>query len=398
MERRSAAGERMERYRRRWPFLALAALFASSAPAWLDVREVSAAPALFVALTYDVDSVLGDCPSESDFRRAVQKQVGYDPFREGAAERVLVETRATERGIEGSIVWTDPSGKRKGERHFASVGRTCRSIALNLSFAVAVQIQMLDTLTAAGGAAPGASGTSASSAEPASTGSSSAPAPAASTGAPLPAPAPAPSAPIEAAKPEASSSAVDRSPAPAFARGREAKGLPHETSEPSPPPFRLFVGLGPQADLGVAPRVTAEGRLFFTARHAAWSAELGTAAGLPITDREDSGGGFRERVLLGTLGICGHFDPFALCGLGRAGQIRVEGFGVDVPESPSGFLVQAGVRLAAQQAMGVFAGGLHAEVLWTMTRPTVTLNEVGVWTMPAATFLVGFDAMGALVR
>jgi hypothetical protein len=151
-------------------------------------------------------------------------------------------------------------------------------------------------------------------------------------------------------------------------------------------------------DLGAAPAPVPEGRVFLLARRAAWSIELGGAAGLPVSQQEGSRAGFKEQVLFATTGICGNLDPFALCGVGRAGQIRVEGFGVDVPASPSGVLAQAGVRLGAQWATSAFAGSLHADILWTMAESTVTLNGVGVWTTPRASLIVGLDAMGALIR
>jgi hypothetical protein len=341
----------------------------------LWARDARAAPALLVDLTYTSDAALPDCPSEGEFRRTVQRQVGYDPFRADASERVLVEVRGSERGVEGAIVWSDPSGQRHGERHFASAGRACAPLAANLSFAVAVQLQLaLAQAQAEGQAVP----------SPTPDAATSLPAKSVSTKSE---PAPAPAAPVV--------------PAPA-APEKDASSLTEPAERPSTPrsraPLSLFLGLGAQAEQGMAPVLLAEGRAFVLARRGAWSAELGAAAAWPASHRTSGGAGFRERLLLGTTGVCGHFDPLALCAVGRVGKIGVEGIGVDVPASPSAWVGQLGVRFALQKTLGAFAGRLHADLLWTMGESTVTLNDVGVWTTPVASFVVGFDAMGAVVK
>jgi hypothetical protein len=53
---------------------------------WLLVAPTHTEPLskLFVDLTYDVDPVLEDCPSEAELRSSVAQRLGYDPVRAGS--------------------------------------------------------------------------------------------------------------------------------------------------------------------------------------------------------------------------------------------------------------------------------------------------------------------------
>jgi hypothetical protein len=96
---------------------------------------------------------------------------------------------------------------------------------------------------------------------------------------------------------------------------------------------------------------------------------------------------------MATLAPCVHVQSFSGCAVAKLGQMRVRGLGVDDVRSPSGLFGQAGVRLAVSQALGRhLACMVYAEVLGTPTRWTVELNHVGIWTVPAASFLGGIDA------
>src|SRR4030081_1322085 len=98
-----------------------------------------------VALGYEIDPALRGCPTEAEFRRAVVLQLGYDPFRSDAPHRVVAEVQESERGIEGQVVWTDAAGNKEGERRLASPSRDCGEFARGLIFAMAVQIQLLNS-------------------------------------------------------------------------------------------------------------------------------------------------------------------------------------------------------------------------------------------------------------
>src|SRR5260370_27509678 len=98
-----------------------------------------------VALGYEVDPMLRGCPSEAEFRRAVVQHLGYDPFRSEGRHRVVAQMQESERGIEGQVVWTDAAGNKEGERRLASPSRDCGEFVRRLIFAMAVQIQLLNS-------------------------------------------------------------------------------------------------------------------------------------------------------------------------------------------------------------------------------------------------------------
>src|SRR5258708_35938729 len=107
-----------------------------------------------VALGYEVDPLLRGCPTEAEFRRAVVQHLGYDPFRSEARHRVVAQVQESERGIEGQVVWTDTAGNKEGERRLASPSRDCGEFVRGLIFAMAVQIQLLNSSAARDEPAP----------------------------------------------------------------------------------------------------------------------------------------------------------------------------------------------------------------------------------------------------
>jgi hypothetical protein len=72
--------------------------------------------------------------------------------------------------------------------------------------------------------------------------------------------------------------------------------------------------------------------------------------------------------------------------------MRVEGFGVDEVRSPSSTFVKAGARVGVEQRLGPrIAARVYADGLATLTRRTVWLNDLPVWTTPVVAAGAGFD-------
>ncbi len=292
-------------------------------------------PQLSVVLAYDVDAALHGCPSESEFRDSIIKQLGYDPVRTEAAHHVVAEVKDSEVGIEGRIAWTDAAGNNEGERHLVSTRRDCGEFIRGMTFAIAVQIQILNS----SGAAPPTAAITTPTAEP----------------------------PVATTVPKPSVS------------------VPPGARE------RLSLGIGPTADLGGAPSWSGGGRLFGALRYNMLSLELGAEVTLPVTLRRPDGTGFSTTTFGATLAPCLHRDRFALCGVGSLGLLRVQGFGVDDAHSPSSFAGKAGLRLAFDEPLSqrwTIAG--HVDGLATLTPRTVYLNA-----MPGLS--VGLD-LAVLVR
>jgi hypothetical protein len=322
-------------------------------------NRIAAAEELFVVLDYDLAPGLVGCPTALDFRRDVKQSLGYDPFRENAGKRVVVRVDATAHGLEGRVDWQGAHGNWEGERKF-SHRRDCAELAQAMTFAITVQIQLLATTLRR----------------------------------------PATAAPIPRA-PLVADSVLEKPPpppttAPEMSKPAMARQLVESQVRPSVPSrqrsFVLGLGLGPSAGFGLAPGPSIEGRLFATLRSGQASVELGAEASWPSTLRQSDGSGFSQYRLALTIAGCGHRDRWSACLLGEIGQMRVRGFGVDVPSSASGVTALTGLRLAMTQRVTERSYIVaRADVLGRLTPWTVTLNQADVWTMPRFAVAVGID-------
>jgi hypothetical protein len=336
---------------------AIAFLFIGFAP--MAARASEAAPAteaaqpLKISLSYVVDAALR-CPSEREFRQSVIAQLGYDPFRTTAPHRVVAKLYGSERGTEGSIVWTDANGNKEGGRDLASPTPECVALAEAMSFSIAVQIQLLNASAAKAG--------NAASTEVARTA--------------LPCPAPAPAS----------------APAPAPAPAALLVPSAAVQAPPSSSTYHLSVGVGPTVELGAAPASRAGARFAVAGRAGALSLELAAMGTLSGTRKLQEGRGFSLNLLGLSLATCAHHNGFSLCAVGRVEQLRVQGLGVDDPRSPSSFAWQAGPRLAFQQALAErWFAATHVDGLANLARRTIYLDTVPVWSTPDLLVSAGID-------
>jgi hypothetical protein len=315
-------------------------------------RVAHAEPQLFVELDYRPDAELA-CPGETAFKAMVSDQLGYDPFRLGAEQKVVARTLPAERGLRGVIEWSDASGNPRGERELGSEISDCGALARAMSFAIVVQIQLLAQEAESAGAA---------TADQASSDDASATNRAASP--PVTAP--------RQARDTRGPSAVDPSE-------REA-------------PLQFLLGAGPALAFGLAPRTVVEGRVFGALRSGRVAFELGGEASLWSRHETADGSGFEQHVLSGSVAGCLLFGRFSGCLVSKVGGLYVRGFGVDVPNSDSGILVQTGPRLMLLQAFGQrWLGALRVEALASLHTWEVTLNDEEVWKTPLFSLSVGGD-------
>jgi hypothetical protein len=162
--------------------------------------------------------------------------------------------------------------------------------------------------------------------------------------------------------------------------------------EPPLPNRSVEVGFGPLAQLGGAPSPSGGGRLFAGLQWRALSLELGAQATLPVKMLRPDGTGFSTSSIGATLAPCYHLRRLALCALGMISRLHVEGFGVDDTRTPSSALARAGLRLALDQPVSrPFALRVYAEGLATLTPRTVFLNDLPVWAVPSLGGAVGID-------
>jgi hypothetical protein len=290
-------------------------------------------PRLFIDLKYDVEPSLSDCMADSEFRAMVARQVGYDPYRVGADLGVEVRVRSVEHDIQGTIDWSSPGRGRIGERRFASEGRDCNTMLATMGFALAVQIQLMAV-------------------EPAG----------------------------------------EPPPRPVEGENAELPGKAHPGGHDEGRALSVSGGAGTAAALGLGPNPVAQGRLLLSLGFGQASSELAVEATLPSTTRQEYGGGFRHRLVLGTWAGCGLRGSTSACVVVKLGQLGVEGNGLDRPASAGGFVAQTGLRLGYSVALGdrmVLVG--HADALYLLTSWTIQVNHVAVWTMPRLSALAGID-------
>jgi hypothetical protein len=337
------------RWPRSWGAWALAACV------WVAPSGARAEPEQYVDLKYEVDPDVDGCLSDSAFRTVVTRRLGYDPHRAGSTPSVEVRVWAAETGIEGSIEWIWTGERRIGERRFTSPSRDCHDMTVTMAFVVAVQTQLMAT-------EPGAE-------EPPETMDTE----------------PEPSdrsTPVEPVEPP-----VAREPSVPVATPREPP-----SAERQPAHWFAQAGIGPEVGVGLGRHAVGLGR-FFLSLHREWiGVELGAEATLPSATDGDGEAGFRHDLILATLAACGARGPFAACGLGKLGRIRVSGTGVDNPASPKGLVGQAGMRLSYSLRMpNHLALHGHLDGLYLVTPWTVDLNQVAVWTMPRLSAIAGVD-------
>jgi hypothetical protein len=312
-------------------------------------REARARTAV-VATRLDYVAAPG-CPSVARFEAVVIGRLGYDPFRADAPDRVTVRIEPAGKALEGRLEWHDPSEAVIGEQSFPSRTGDCDELTRAMGFALALQVQLM-----------------AATREETET---RAPPPLAATPGPAPPVAPPPppaTRQIETVEPRASG------------RDDGAHG-------PS-----VLIGVGASAGFGLASDPVALGRLFAAVAWPQVSVELAGEAIAPSTTHRADGAGFSQEVFLASLAGCGVRSTWSLCAVGKIGELRVAGQGVDVPLTASGLMIQAGLRLTASHTFGhrTYIIG-RAEGLGRLTQGTVTLDSMPVWSIPSFAALLGID-------
>ncbi|MBN1607831.1 MAG: hypothetical protein JW940_14430 [Polyangiaceae bacterium] len=344
------------------PLVAFAAIVAGGSPV---ARAADEETTFQVRLSYQVDSSLRGCWDEAEFRRRIARRLGYDPFRQNASVDVSVQVVGPQSAIGGQVEWRNAKGEGMGERRFVGKDDDCAKLLAEMGFAVGLQIELLRRI---------ASGEFTS--EPSGPASGST----------------APSPPAAAARPPVASPAEKRG------SSEQATAEPEPATPEQAARWAMWVGLGPSLAWGISPSTDTEARLFFGARRKDLSLELGAEASYPSTHRRWYGSGFRGMLISATAGVCGHYGVLAGCALAKAGQIRAQGLGLDEPRSPTGFVGQAGLRLAATIGLtDSWFVAPHLDSLALLTPCRIELNDVRVWHMPWLSAFAGID-LGVRLR
>jgi hypothetical protein len=312
---------------------------------------------LWVQLHYRVDPSLRGCWDETEFRRRVAGRLDYDPFRQNASVDVSVQVEGPQQAIGGQVEWRNANGEGMGERQFVGKDDNCAKLLAEMSFAVSLQIELLRRI---------ASGEFGSK----------------------------PSAPASNKAP-----AGARLKPPTNKRGPSKAAGPRAVEATPEPPARwaLWAGLGPSLAWGISPSTNVDARLFLGVRRNDLSLEFGAETTYPSTHRLWGGSGFREMLISATAGVCGHHSALAGCVLLKGGQLRARGLDLDEPRSPTGFVGQAGLRLAATVFLSdswFVVPRLDGLVL--LNTCSVEMNDVQIWHMPRLSAFTGLDLAARL--
>jgi len=345
------------------------------------VRAASDEGDFHAKLRYRADAALPGCWDEAELRRRIGRRTGYDPFRDDAPVSVLVSVSGSARAIGGRVEWKDATGVGMGERRFVAKDGNCSKLLAEMSFAIALQIELLRPSSRPESIArsPTPSSTDAAGANTAAS-----------------------SAPTATTSGIGTPAALSALPEPESTKPRSQNDMERPSKEQPPevessgrarePDWTAWAGLGASVAWGISPSATANLRLFLGCRRKDLSLEVGAESSYPSEDLRWGGSGFRAVQLAGTAALCGHRSALSACAVGKAGQLRVEGTGLDKPETASGFLGQAGLRFAGVAELGKgWLVGARLDGLWLVTPHTVQLNGVGVWDMPNRSVLAGLD-------
>ncbi len=354
-----------------------ALLVASGATGSARVCAAADDTELRAKLVYQIAPDLSGCWDEAEFRRRITRRTGYDPFRDDAPLNILVDVTGSASAIGGRVEWRDEKHGGMGERSFVAKDGNCGKLLAEMSFAVALQIEMLRPTPKPQPARPVTPPPSGDAGTPASTFATA-------DVAPVPPPKTSPAA-AEPASPPPSR------PEPESEPEQPGPPTPPQT-EPAPTTWNLWAGAGPSIAWGTSPSATAALRLFLGARRGDLSVEIGGEATYPTETLRWQGAGFRATWMGGTAALCGHASALSACALGKVGRLGIEGLGVDSPEQPSSVVAHTGARMGAvAQLSKTWFIAARLEGLLLLTPRAVWMNDVERWRMPRWSWLAGVD-------
>jgi hypothetical protein len=286
------------------------------------------------------------CPAEPTVRGAVADRLGYDPFVEEAAKTLVARVFRSGDRLEADVELVDQLGKRHGSRHLSTDAARCDELisALALSISIAIDPERAQDAEDVVPPPPAAPAETEPTENPAET----------------------PGFANETKSPARLDTGVERSEKP---RRR-------------PPTLRWYSGAGGLAAVGSAPAPTGGAFVFAGARLDEVSLSLEGRADAPAFI-EKTNGKAGSSLLLASLVPC--WQPAALfaCTLVSLGAVRGRGDDVTHPRSDSGFYAAAGFRLGSLVPLHEqLALRLHLDLLSTLTRFTLEIDDQPVWKAP----------------
>jgi hypothetical protein len=298
-----------------------------------------------VHLVYVRSAGAGACPDVDGLRRAVLKEMGYDPFADEAPAgagvlRVTIERRTGQ--LEAAIEMRDAAGQVLWSVDGMRSRSDCRTLVEAVGLAIVIRID------------------------------------------PAPAPAPPPSCP---GPPEIRATPARASPpAPAPAAPPVAPAVTH-------PQLPLFLfGGGPLVAVEAPPAIAPGLAVVVEVRGALVALGVEARAVLP-----GAGGRQGQRIdawsFAGTIAPCARLEPFFACGLIEGGSVVLTG---PSAPAPTRALALAGVGFRAgfeRRLSRRLALRTHADLLGTLTHEQALLSSSFIWSAPEAVGVIGVELM-----
>ncbi len=296
-------------------------------------------------LVYTRGEGAASCPDESVVRAAVIERMGGDPFSPEAKRTLRLELTGNGSKSFGARIALLDEGKPQGTRELQHRG-ACTDFVPTIALSIAIALDPESAL----GAAPKKE---------------------------------------ELLLPEVHDVALGP-PAIAAATPREAR-----PEEPPPEPLHLEGALSPVVWVAAAPSTAIGGVAAIALRYQKISLDLEGRADLP-TLRRLASGTISSSIVLASIAPCAHLDGLLLCAVGGIGSFRAESSGVTEPKSDTAFHAVAGLRAGFELPIGSFLWIVaRADGLATLTKQTLALDGVPVYTIPGASLGLG---IGARVR
>lgn len=274
------------------------------------------------------------CPDAQALTDAVSGRLGYDPFvGQGGDLRISVHFTRTAEGVTGLVEAFDPAGAPKGEKKIASKRGDCAEIGQAVTLTIAILLDPRTGLVARPAPSP---------------------------------PEPDPLAPIPSDQPP----------------------LPPPPPVAEPPSIVPRVRAGFLGTVGAEPGPSLAARAGFGIGHRAWTLDAELRGDLP---RDASSGGKRATsgLLLGALVPCLRRSVLEVCAVVAIGALRTE-VSSGSPPTVTTLHAAAGPRVGVVLPLGsIVALVLDAEALFALTRTTVRVDGVDVWSPPAVSAGLG---------
>ena len=313
--------------------------FAVAAVLLTDAAAFADAPR-FVHLEYERLEGAAACPEDAVIRAGVAARLGYEPFREGAPDRLRTTLRTAGYGLEARIELVDGRGNLKAARRLTSRNRDCSELAASVELAIAIAIDPM------GGPRP----------------RDDAPAPAI------------------ADEPEPPPSRPAASPEPY---------VPGPAESPARPPLSWRAQAGLLGGWGSAPAPSLGFTVGGAVESEGWSLGIEGRADLPssmaLRAGEASAG-----LAVASLVPCLRFGMASACGLATGGVRQVAGDGLDnarhatVPYFAFGGRAAFALPISKRVALV-----LHGDVTAPVTKTRLTVDGEVVWTSPAIAVALG---------